>query len=255
MPMQENGAISLADIQTEFGGSNPIRINEYYGGSGFLPSSGTISFSDFYGLYVLPDPFGGGELKSYLSFDDSNLHDPGGYTHSIVGSSSWITGKDGIGIELAANSYIAYDAGVADLLNGVPYTIIINNRRATNDPNSVLLACYKADGTLQLELRTDNIRMYNSAGTELLNDQLFSWESDVWRRYVLIVNDSRVEVIVAGVTSYGANVSGLLDTDIADIRIGSNYANTSTSEKIDSVSIFNFNLSTISISNLPTSGF
>lgn len=255
MPVQENGAISLTDIQTEFGGSNPIRLNEYYGSSGFLPSSDTISFSDFYGLSVLPDPFGGGELKSYLSFDDSDLHDPGGFTHSIVGSSSWIAGKDGIGIELGANSYIAYDAGVANLLNGVPYTIIINNRRAVSDPNSVLLTCYKADGTLQLELRINHIRMYNSAGTELVNDDLYSWDSDIWRRYVLIVKDSRVEVIVAGVTSYGVNVSGLLDTDIADIRIGSNYANTSTSEKIDSVSIFNFNLSTISISNLPANGF
>ena len=48
MALQSSGAISLADIQTEFGGSNPIGINEYYG-KDTLPSSGTISMNQFYG--------------------------------------------------------------------------------------------------------------------------------------------------------------------------------------------------------------
>lgn len=58
-------AISLADIQTEFGGSNPIGINEYYAGAGLvaagtanatsvvIPSSGTISFANFSGAGAL----------------------------------------------------------------------------------------------------------------------------------------------------------------------------------------------------------
>lgn len=56
MTLQSSGAISLANIQTEFGGSNPISISEYYAGGGYVPSgtgsiptSGTISFSTFYG--------------------------------------------------------------------------------------------------------------------------------------------------------------------------------------------------------------
>ena len=56
MPLQSSGAISLADIQTEFGGSSPISISEYYrGGSyttnnnGNVPTSGQISLSHFYG--------------------------------------------------------------------------------------------------------------------------------------------------------------------------------------------------------------
>lgn len=44
-----SGAISLNDIQDEFGGSNPIGINEYYGVATGVPASGTISFDDFYG--------------------------------------------------------------------------------------------------------------------------------------------------------------------------------------------------------------
>ena len=58
-------AISLGNIQTEFGGSNPIAISEYYAGAGLvaaatanatsvvIPSSGTISFANFPGAAAL----------------------------------------------------------------------------------------------------------------------------------------------------------------------------------------------------------
>lgn len=49
MTLQSSGAISLANVQTEFGGSNPISISEYYGDAYGVPSSGTISLSNFYG--------------------------------------------------------------------------------------------------------------------------------------------------------------------------------------------------------------
>lgn len=49
MTLQSSGAISLANVQTEFGGSNPIGINEYYGAAAGVPVSGTISLYNFYG--------------------------------------------------------------------------------------------------------------------------------------------------------------------------------------------------------------
>lgn len=58
MALQASGAISLNDIAGEFGGSVPHSINEYYRGGGLvpdssanssIPTSGTISFSQFYG--------------------------------------------------------------------------------------------------------------------------------------------------------------------------------------------------------------
>lgn len=69
MALQTSGAISLLDIQNEFGGSNPININEYYRGGAYVPNitqnnnvptSGTISLSNFYGataVVPLPIPF------------------------------------------------------------------------------------------------------------------------------------------------------------------------------------------------------
>lgn len=49
MALQSSGAISLNDIQNEFGGSNPIAISEYYGVASGIPASGTIAIGDFYG--------------------------------------------------------------------------------------------------------------------------------------------------------------------------------------------------------------
>lgn len=58
MALQSSGAISLLNVQTEFGGSNPISISEYYGVDTGVPVSGTISLDDFYGTSaadVTPD--------------------------------------------------------------------------------------------------------------------------------------------------------------------------------------------------------
>jgi hypothetical protein len=63
LPVHPN-AITLDNIQTEFGGANPASLSEYYAGGGillpgtvgypggtatFIPSSGTIAFSNFHG--------------------------------------------------------------------------------------------------------------------------------------------------------------------------------------------------------------
>jgi hypothetical protein len=57
MPIVSSGAVSLSDIQTEFGGSNPIGLSEYYQGGSIIghgvypntiPTSGAIQFDDFY---------------------------------------------------------------------------------------------------------------------------------------------------------------------------------------------------------------
>ena len=56
MALQSSGSISLNDIATEFGGSTPHSLSEYYRNGGLVtanntnvPTSGTIDFNDFYG--------------------------------------------------------------------------------------------------------------------------------------------------------------------------------------------------------------
>ena len=56
MALQSSGLITLAQIQAEFGGSNPISLSEYYRNGTYVtsnntsvPTSGAISVSNFYG--------------------------------------------------------------------------------------------------------------------------------------------------------------------------------------------------------------
>ena len=93
MTLQSSGPISLANIQTEFGGSNPISLNEYYAGglyvpagtsgvNGAIPSSGQISFANFYGtssVIVIAQPpvdnnITGRRQASYIIFGSSQTY-------------------------------------------------------------------------------------------------------------------------------------------------------------------------------------
>ena len=56
MALPSSGPLALTQIQTEFGGSNPISMSEYYRGGAYVtsnnttvPTSGAISISNFYG--------------------------------------------------------------------------------------------------------------------------------------------------------------------------------------------------------------
>ncbi len=58
MALPSSGVLTLDDIQTEFGGTNPIDLSDYYRGGSLvpdtatnagIPTSGVISVTDFYG--------------------------------------------------------------------------------------------------------------------------------------------------------------------------------------------------------------
>jgi len=76
MVLQTTGAISLTDVQTEFGGTAPTAITEYFrGGSNVpdtaanssIPTSGEVSLTDFYGGDSTTGGGGGGTLE--FNFD------------------------------------------------------------------------------------------------------------------------------------------------------------------------------------------
>lgn len=87
MTLQTSGAISLSQIQTEFGGANPISMSEYYAGganvpgstsgvNGAVPASGTISMSKFFGTSdVAFSPSGGTSAGAPQTLSDiGNLY-------------------------------------------------------------------------------------------------------------------------------------------------------------------------------------
>jgi len=74
MVLQSSGAISLNNLQTEFGGTNPISISEYYAKAINVPASGTIALSNFYGGYAIAGRgiFGGGLIQQTPSDVQTN---------------------------------------------------------------------------------------------------------------------------------------------------------------------------------------
>ena len=72
MPLPSSGAISLNDIATEFGGTAPHSISEYYDVATGVPASGTIAFSDFHGTANFSM---GGERGVFFGGDETNIID------------------------------------------------------------------------------------------------------------------------------------------------------------------------------------
>lgn len=57
MALQTSGAISLSQVQSEFGGSNPISMSEYYRGGSYVPTSITSAagtYTSYYGTQSSP---------------------------------------------------------------------------------------------------------------------------------------------------------------------------------------------------------
>ena len=85
MSLQTSGAISLANIQSEFGGSNPISMSEYYRGGSYttgnntnVPTSGAISIGNFYGGIA-------------FAVSGGTYYESGGYAYVKMTSSGYLT--------------------------------------------------------------------------------------------------------------------------------------------------------------------
>lgn len=90
MTIVSSGAISLGSIQTEYSGSDPIGINEYYRGAGYvashqrntaIPTSGTIAVGNFYGTQKL---FSSDTYTPTQYQTTSFISGGGGYTNYLI---------------------------------------------------------------------------------------------------------------------------------------------------------------------------
>jgi len=113
MALQTSGSISLSQIQTELGGSNPITMTEYYKGgiyvgssgqgNGSIPTSGALDMTDFYGAdNTIPGPVPEWHFATASGNGSYSIVSGGGYDDYWVGitndgSSCW-SGADNVGI-------------------------------------------------------------------------------------------------------------------------------------------------------------
>jgi hypothetical protein len=141
----------MAQIQTEFGGSSPISLSEYYGSAG-APSSGAISMSDFYGKSG-PNLTYASRLTNATTYTNpTSVNHPSGTTAGdllIYSLSGYATNTAATAAPnakftsteatvLAANQYnysIVYDKG---LYNFYSYSHTLMYRIATSDTNTAI---------------------------------------------------------------------------------------------------------------------
>jgi hypothetical protein len=120
MPLPSSGPLTLADIQTEFGGSNPISLSEYYAGGGLVPagttgtfgavpSSGAISIRNFYGTSAFTAVFNNAEninivnglstsdplYAAYTVNTDATCTKTNGTSYGNAGPTAWGTPTGG----------------------------------------------------------------------------------------------------------------------------------------------------------------
>lgn len=76
MSLQSSGAISLSQIQSEFGGSNPISINEYYRGGSRVPAQITEQTSSNITYWVSPVRSSGPYTNAWVTLDATNAGGP-----------------------------------------------------------------------------------------------------------------------------------------------------------------------------------
>jgi hypothetical protein len=154
MALQSSGAISLADVAGEFGGSTPHSLSEYYRGGSFVgsfvtavPASGAISLSDFYGTENYITPVAG---VTYFSIS-------GGLTLSTLngaigtGSAGSATDTDGgennvdTYAEVISSGTRAYTITNTNLVGNVrAYITASNSSSASTDDGFVAIGHYRS---------------------------------------------------------------------------------------------------------------
>ena len=176
-----SSGISLNDVQTEFGGSNPIGVNEYYKADIGVPTGGVITLSDLRGKtrhatktqianwFASPNGVyrrglndsgaigtpvvkyasvvNGGDLLSetYL-FTPNNILDPNGFAanlkHCVENTVVWFFGGDGGGVSSAITGHQINGNGVTITPT---YNTRVNSQAPT--PNSYAVCQFSVYNT------------------------------------------------------------------------------------------------------------
>lgn len=163
MTLPSSGTISLGDLQTEFGGSNPISISEYYRGGGLVPNVSAnsaipldgnlapISLSDFYGAKGLSS------ISAITSAITSNIITNRNYLFSSPWFNSGFETGTTVDVDTAGsiNNYVTsvddtetYNTLPSGLSNLVcEYTTIITYNMSLGTPTQDLLYVNGTDYT------------------------------------------------------------------------------------------------------------
>ena len=128
MAIPSSGSLSFADIQTEFGGTNPISLTEYYAGGGrvaagtsgtygAVPSSGQISTKNFFGTSAVPPTYVQDVFSTNIFSGGATINN--GINLSTYGGMVWTKNRNN-----------PYDHNLWDSARGTDYRLFSNSTAA-----------------------------------------------------------------------------------------------------------------------------
>ena len=177
MTLQSSGNIALSEIQTEFGGTNPISMNEYYSAAANVPASGAIKFSDFYGTSALPAAY----IKAFYVYAADFV--------PVVTTATWCTTKQfNTGIyssNVSAYNYVTtgntadYDLRVTRLTgSSIGNLTGITNAVWTNISSTISVSYTTSPGSGLTRTIYASVEIrYNSNGT-LISSNTCEWRNE-----------------------------------------------------------------------------
>jgi hypothetical protein len=163
MTLPASGPLTFSDIQTEFGGTNPIALGEYYAGGGLVPagtsgtygavpSSGALSVQNFYGTTAFTPVYIEEVFSTYLYTGTGSAQTiTNGIDLSTKGGLTWI--KDRFSTAGPYHALFDTNRGAGNVLSS-------NSTDATNPfgSASTLLTSFGASG---FSLGTDSYQWVN----------------------------------------------------------------------------------------------
>ena len=113
MAIPSSGDVTLSEIQTEFGGSNPISMSEYYAGGSNVPSGTTGNNGEIPSSGPLQmDDFRGSVLQSFMSASGGSVSTSGNFRiHTFTGNGTFTINTAGEGTNFAGKVDVLSVAG------------------------------------------------------------------------------------------------------------------------------------------------
>ena len=203
MALPSSGPLSLSQIQTEFGGTNPISLSEYYGAASGIPASGTISINNFYGASAGPAQSG---LQNYFDMSVSAANGGSTVTSSSISDLSGNSSNATRGsITTYQNSTLPFYVSTKNIGGYIDFNIgnLTNNNgvctvelwaRITEDDNTVWHGFnqydiyHRGSSTSPQEF---GFNLWNNDiwGPSTSTSQALNWP-DAWKHWVFIYNSS-----------------------------------------------------------------
>lgn len=226
MTLQVSGAISLDNIQTEFGGANPISLSEYYAGGGLvasgtagIPTSGLISLNSFYGAaskipaWILDlgvqrlekgVSLGGGNIAIAGRFKNYNFN--GGTLGGIatinslgVGTITYFYNINGIcysvDVDSSGNKYIANNNGQIAVLIKINSSNVVQWRVGLSGAT-----VFSDNGGMHVKVGSDGVYLLSSnyASGSAINFAKFSFAGSVLWSKNIVAAGSEIAMLTSG---------------------------------------------------------